>query len=984
MLLIDEDNESADWIKTLSWDLPTDPDDFLYAIGGRAKLDHFMTLPAAKAMPTDLKVALGLVVKISSEELKTLEDFAETKVRHVRDSEFWHLPVGTPIVPGMKPGAPDLAAVRGDNIAGVAKQKVKASQIKPGDFLDHAQTVKVTRVSDRNGQTTVSWKLKGGASGKQVFGSDSTVFIYRPATAPQEPAKAPQPTPKAKTPVEAPKSRPRGKKPTIKPPQDHEPSEQQVDEVAQQPTPQERAVSDAAARAAGAPEVEKHDDREVIEDMRTTYDIPEWRLHSALALIERANKRAARTGMDERFTYELERYEKKKKGTNGEPDTIEQRVKIKLNRPTLKRKGWTFVGTMQWDPEAGLITRLAPGEKLKKRPEAKRCDACGLARDRIDTYIVRGPDGEEKQVGTNCMETFLGIKPGALWALQWDDLGSQEGGEDDGWGHMGGGEVRYDPVNILAFGVAVTQEYGWVPRSKANDWGKPATVDVMMDVLYPPTKESNDQRRFREKILDMVRNGEKDDEAEAVLEFAKQMEGDNDYVMNLRAVAGATSVSMRNVALLISAIAAKQRAEGQRAMREAQAAQSVHVGNVGDKITGVKARVTGVQYIEGMYGVTTLISMVTPEGNVLKWFASGSKAYKIGDEVSIDRATIKKHAEWNGIKETHLTRAKLTVTKSAADEAKAFYELEFKMKHVRDAAFWGKPVGTPIVPGMKPTRLKPKAPKRRTSKAPKRIRVKPKYTPKEWAWRNRGVEGTDISQLTKEGQQKVEKDIFTEGGFTLEDLKNEIRRTAAKADMEKAKNWYPEAHAWCQDMSKKYNLPLDRVIGVVAAVSPRVRWEKNMVDAEMILDAVTNDEYFRDAEPDEIAMDLGCTALNKFVAEAVRIARGDMKIEDMGGAKRRSFFNNITAPGQTSDVTIDGWMQHALVRVDGSKFVLDDTSKLMKRGTNVREDGTSVVPCGSAYAALATAVRQVAEELGVSPDAVQSAYWIIVREEDKE
>jgi hypothetical protein len=47
------DNESADWIKSLSWDLPTEPEEFLRSLGNMT-LEHFMTLPASKAMPAKL------------------------------------------------------------------------------------------------------------------------------------------------------------------------------------------------------------------------------------------------------------------------------------------------------------------------------------------------------------------------------------------------------------------------------------------------------------------------------------------------------------------------------------------------------------------------------------------------------------------------------------------------------------------------------------------------------------------------------------------------------------------------------------------------------------------------------------------------------------------------------------------------------------------------------------------------------------------
>jgi len=56
----DDDIENADWIKTFSWGLPTDKDEFLQAIGGPEMLDHFMTLPAARPMPESLKKELGL------------------------------------------------------------------------------------------------------------------------------------------------------------------------------------------------------------------------------------------------------------------------------------------------------------------------------------------------------------------------------------------------------------------------------------------------------------------------------------------------------------------------------------------------------------------------------------------------------------------------------------------------------------------------------------------------------------------------------------------------------------------------------------------------------------------------------------------------------------------------------------------------------------------------------------------------------------
>lgn len=56
---IDSSIEMTDWLRATTWDLPTDPEAFIRMIGGVDKLDHFMTMPSAKAMPNDLKVALS-------------------------------------------------------------------------------------------------------------------------------------------------------------------------------------------------------------------------------------------------------------------------------------------------------------------------------------------------------------------------------------------------------------------------------------------------------------------------------------------------------------------------------------------------------------------------------------------------------------------------------------------------------------------------------------------------------------------------------------------------------------------------------------------------------------------------------------------------------------------------------------------------------------------------------------------------------------
>lgn len=69
MINIDNNMGNSDWIKSRSWDLPTTLSGLLSVIGNSAEeVEHFLTTPAAKPMPSDLQVELiGYLEKVKKE-----------------------------------------------------------------------------------------------------------------------------------------------------------------------------------------------------------------------------------------------------------------------------------------------------------------------------------------------------------------------------------------------------------------------------------------------------------------------------------------------------------------------------------------------------------------------------------------------------------------------------------------------------------------------------------------------------------------------------------------------------------------------------------------------------------------------------------------------------------------------------------------------------------------------------------------------------
>ena len=97
----------------------------------------------------------------------------------------------------------------------------------------------------------------------------------------------------------------------------------------------------------------------------------------------------------------------------------------------------------------------------------------------------------------------------------------------------------------------------------------------------------------------------------------------------------------------------KAREKQWEATRLAAAAASSHVGTVGQRITITAATAKLVTSWETLYGTTRLYKFTDNQGNVFVWRAS--RAIKISDGMAI-KGTVKDHSEYNGIKQTVLTR----------------------------------------------------------------------------------------------------------------------------------------------------------------------------------------------------------------------------------------------------------------------------------------------------------------------------------------
>lgn len=143
-----------------------------------------------------------------------------------------------------------------------------------------------------------------------------------------------------------------------------------------------------------------------------------------------------------------------------------------------------------------------------------------------------------------------------------------------------------------------------------------------------------------------------------------------------------------------------------------------------------------------------------------------------------------------------------------------------------------------------------------------------------------------IPKLTRYQQKKIANNL------------EELYKSANKKDKKSGLNWYQNAHKICLKLQEdnKNLFSLNQVASVLSALSPRNKWERNILDASNVLRAVRLKK-----QPQQIKV---CT-FNKNKIKAFNIAKGIEKIKETS-KKTFSFVNNI-ALLDDNFVTVDLW-----------------------------------------------------------------------------
>jgi hypothetical protein len=156
--------------------------------------------------------------------------------------------------------------------------------------------------------------------------------------------------------------------------------------------------------------------------------------------------------------------------------------------------------------------------------------------------------------------------------------------------------------------------------------------------------------------------------------------------------------------------------------------------------------------------------------------------------------------------------------------------------------------------------------------------------------------------------------------------------------------WYADAHHWCIDTAVEFQTTVDKVAGIIAALSPGCTWEQNKIDTRSAI------RYFKSE-----TQTLSVSTYGQFVKKAQAIWDGHNIPTVLNGPKITAFYHNILNP------YCDKW-----VCVDRHAFKI---ARHIKKAGPVALTAKQVRDTQHAY-------KEAAGKLSLRPCVLQAITWI--------
>lgn len=331
-------------------------------------------------------------------------------------------------------------------------------------------------------------------------------------------------------------------------------------------------------------------------------------------------------------------------------DTVRvEAVDVRYDDEMVRKDGWTAVAKVEHLDDGNLVTTFdGSGYPEAWHTVAPYCEHCRTNHQRTVTYMVQNVDGVIRQVGSSCLHDYTGIDPrlAVSFAALRNYLDEDAGVGCETYERSGASRLM-NVESVIALACEAVKKFGY----RKSDY--PGSTKEWVLEHYRAYDFSKESEKEASRIVDWIKNNEHEAFSYAWESKPLVVGGwcKAEHVGRLVWLPVAWEKELERI----------EREARWNAERDKEAHESEYVGEVGKKITVEVASAKLLSSWENQWGTTFLYKFIDVSGNVLIWFASGSQDI---DGVKKLTGTVKDHNERDGVKQTIVTRCKLTVEKS--------------------------------------------------------------------------------------------------------------------------------------------------------------------------------------------------------------------------------------------------------------------------------------------------------------------------------
>lgn len=327
-------------------------------------------------------------------------------------------------------------------------------------------------------------------------------------------------------------------------------------------------------------------------------------------------------------------------------------VDIEVNGCTPLIGDYRLVGVIsKLDDDTNSIQNV-PGQELPKRfreSDFKDCDHCHVRRFRKEIVVVQDVNTEEYlQLGKTCLKDYLGISLERLVnVFSWISTLCSEARDES----FCGSSIEYvvEPSLYLAMVNLCCRKIGWVSGREAYEKEITPTKSHAFTAMYPRCEADY---KFI-KHYDLYVEDEDKEMAEKAISWVQTLDDSKDFIYNVKNIVRQDIVRYKHLGYIAAVISMYRKhlyREEQKKLRK----PSEWYGEV-KKRYELKLKCVFLKEFETQFGVTTLFKFVDEDDRVFTWFASRDPGIDQGETYNI-KGTVKDHSEYNGDKQTILTR----------------------------------------------------------------------------------------------------------------------------------------------------------------------------------------------------------------------------------------------------------------------------------------------------------------------------------------